>query len=193
MPFSKNNLDALPDSTKNLTKKQKEKFVDVFNALAEEGMEESQAIPLAITRAKSRKKVDKSKFQVFKSTDDELMEAVEVVYVPNTLDVHNQWMSPKTVRKACESFNKSLEDGVVKPNLFHAMETEAFSIMKSWINECECYIGDQFVPEGTWIAKLKYHDQELWELKKAGDLQGVSISAKGLINPPKSTEVTDEL
>lgn len=294
MPYSKSDLKALPDSTKNLSIKQKEKFIEIFNALVKDGMEESKAIPLAIEGAKKvkltkattdqverlpngnlkyrgqefpaynkpiRDSGDKQgkvlakkgsdikivrfgdpklkdnysveannafyarfsgnssiddKFSplywsarwlwpkgslkgkgpkpfdtlnkstmVIKATNDEQMIAVDVVYEPNKPDAHGQWMSKETVRKACENFNKNLSEGNVKSNLFHIKETESFSILKSWINECDCYIGDKFVPEGTWLAESKYHTKELWDMKKSGELMGMSVGAKGVINAPK--------
>lgn len=49
MPYTKNNL---PPQAKNLTDEQKEKFIDVFNSLLKEGIEEEKAITVAISKAK---------------------------------------------------------------------------------------------------------------------------------------------
>jgi len=303
MPYSKDKLEDLPDSTKNLTKKQKERFVDVFNALTSRGMKESEAIPLAIKQSKTIKKAnflkattedvtrdssgnlvyrgekfvgynkpmaDSGKKQgkvlakkgneikvvrfgdqnlddnttpeqndrfydrfgnqsglddpfsplywsakwlwgrgkqkgkgpkpfytlkkstettpVIKAFDDEQMISVEMVYEPFALDAHNQWMSPSTIRQACQDFNTKLEKGVVKPNLFHLVETDKFTIIKSWINEVECFIGDKLVPEGSWLAKLQFHDNDLWEMHKSGETGGVSIGAQGRVLPPNKDQ-----
>jgi hypothetical protein len=128
---------------------------------------------------------------IIKAVNDELMESIEVVYEPYELDAQEQWMSPETIRKACDNFNMNLEKGVVQPNLFHSKDdegnyttTEAFTIEKSWINEVESVIGEQVVPEGTWICKLKWNNEEVWEKRKAGILKGVSLGAVGTIKPP---------
>lgn len=126
---------------------------------------------------------------VIKAVDYEQRIAIDVIYEPNKLDAHNQWASEETLRKACENFNKSLDEGIVTPNLFHlqALENESLEIIKTWINEVDCVIGDQEIPEGTWLCKMKYHDDELWDMKKSGELQGVSIGAKGFIKKPETT------
>ena len=38
------------------------------------------------------------------------------------------------------------------------------------------------IKAGTWVAKIKYHDKDLWELKKAGVLGGVSIGGRGKVD-----------
>lgn len=128
---------------------------------------------------------------IIKALNIELMESVEVVYEPYKLDAQEQWMRPETIRKACENFNTNLTAGIVKANLFHSKgedgnytSTEAFTIVKSWINEVDSVIGDQLVPEGTWIAKLKWNDQDAWEKRKSGILKGVSLGALGTIKEP---------
>lgn len=115
----------------------------------------------------------------------EEMVSYEVVYEPDTVDTHGQWMSRDTVEKACENFNKNLETGVVKSNLFHVVDTEDFSVVDTWIQkEFDVTVDgtNQPIKAGTWVAKLQFHDKDLWELKKAGVLGGVSIGAKGVLD-----------
>ena len=133
---------------------------------------------------------------IIKAVNDELRESIEVIYAPYELDAQEHWMRPETVRKACENFNVNLEKGVVIPNLFHSKDedgvyisTEAFTIEKSWINEVESVIGNQTVPEGTWICKLKWNDQGAWDKRKAGVYKGVSLGANGIIKKPTESEV----
>lgn len=115
----------------------------------------------------------------------EEMVSYEVVYEPNTVDAHGQWMSEETLADACENFNKNLKDGVVQPNLFHAQNTELFSIEDSWIQkELDVVVEEtgERIKAGTWVCKLKYHSEDLWQLKKAGIVGGVSIGCKGQVN-----------
>lgn len=132
---------------------------------------------------------------ILKAVDEELKQSIEVVYSPYKLDAHGQWMRPETIRKACENFNENLEKGNIKPNLYHSRDdegnvipTEAFEVIKSWVNEVDCTVGDQFVPEGTWITKLQWKDDKAWNLRKAGVLQGVSIGCMGTVKQPEVTE-----
>lgn len=109
--------------------------------------------------------------------------SVEVVYVPGEQerDAHGQWMSAQTVQAACEDFNNNLSN--ILPNLYHISNTNKFEILKSWINEIDMVSPTgQEVKEGTWLVKLRY-SPELWEMKKAGKIQGVSIGCRGVVNP----------
>lgn len=134
-------------------------------------------------------------FGLVKSKDSpqEQMISYEVVYEPNVKDAHGEWMSVETVQKACEDFNKNLKEGKVVPNLFHITETDKFSIEDSWIQkEFDVTVAETGEPikAGTWVAKIKYHDDDLWQLKKMGEIQGVSIGARGVVNE-ETGELTD--
>lgn len=118
-------------------------------------------------------------------TLDEEMVSYEVIYEPFTKDAHGEWMSDKTIEKAMENFNKNLEKGIVQPNLFHLKDTEAFTIESTWIQkelDVKVIQTDEIIKAGTWVAKIQYNDADLWQLKKAGVVGGVSIGATGVIN-----------
>ena len=118
-------------------------------------------------------------------TLDEEMVSYEVIYEPFTKDAHGEWMSDKTIEKAMENFNKNLEAGIVQPNLFHLKDTEAFTIESTWIQkelDVKVIQTDEIIKAGSWVAKLKYNDADLWQLKKSGVVGGVSIGAVGTIN-----------
>lgn len=111
----------------------------------------------------------------------EEMVSIEVVYEPDTKDAHDQWMSMATVEKACESFNSQLENGGLQSNLFHLTDTDLFTVEKSWIHqELDVTVNDsgELLKAGTWVAKIQYHNEDLWELRKANIIQGVSIGCK---------------
>ena len=133
-------------------------------------------------------------FGIIKDTaPKEEMISYEVVYEPNTQDAHGQWMSEATLEKGCEDFNHYLKEGVVKSNLFHMQDTESFTIVDTWIQkELDVVVEgtDQPIKAGSWIAKLKYNDESLWQLKKAGIVGGVSIGCKGTVNE-ETGEITE--
>lgn len=124
---------------------------------------------------------------------DEEMVSFEVVYEPDTKDAHGEWMSAETIEKACENFNKNLKAGVVQPNLFHLENTDLFTIEDTWVQkelDVKVIQTDEVIKAGTWVAKVKYNDPTLWELKKQGVIGGVSIGGKGKINA-KTGEITN--
>jgi len=123
--------------------------------------------------------------------------SIEVVYEPDVKDQHGNWMSAEEIRKGYESFCSNLEAGVVEPNLFHYQNTDLFEIQKTWINEemdVTVHGSEEVVKAGTWLVKIHYKDDRLWELKKSGDIIGVSMFGYGLINEDTGeiTELTFE-
>lgn len=124
---------------------------------------------------------------------NEEMVSYEVVYEPLIKDAHGEWMSEDTIIEACENFNKNLEKGVVSANLFHLEQTDAFTIESTWVQkEFDVKVAQtgEIIKAGSWIAKIKYNSEDLWNLKKAGVIGGVSIGGKGRINQ-KTGEITN--
>jgi hypothetical protein len=135
-----------------------------------------------------------------KTSDEQVVEEVneemvsyEVVYEPLVKDAHGEWMSEETIAEACDNFNHYLEKGVVTSNLFHLESTNAFTIESTWVQkelDVKVIQTGEIIKAGTWVAKLRYHSEELWNLKKASVIGGVSIGGKGRINP-KTGEITN--
>lgn len=118
---------------------------------------------------------DSPNHDVIKSVNEELKQALHVVYQPNTPDLHGEWMSEETIRKACHSFNLHCR----KANLFHRVETDKVEIVESYILPTDTEINGTKVVKGSWLAVLQYKDDELWEMEKSNDIQGISIGARG--------------
>lgn len=200
MPWSKTNL---PPAAKKLKGKALDIFVAAANAALKEYKDDGRAIATGLAAAKKHEESLKKSFVeslsdlIFKAFGDssqdntadvvdEEMVSYEVVYEPFTKDAHGEWMTDKTLEKACANFNKNLEKGIVQPNLFHMQNTDAFTIESSWIQkelDVKVIQTDEVIKAGTWICKIKYNDPALWELKKSGVVGGVSIGAKGKVNP----------
>lgn len=213
MPYTKSG--KLPPAAQKLKGHERDIFVAAANsALKEYEGDEVRAIRtgLAAVNSYREKKKDSVKKSIFDAiaqflekafpkeenvkTQEEVNEEMvsyEVVYEPNVKDAHGQWMSLETVEKGCENFNANLNKGVVQPNLFHLQNTDAFSIEDTWIQkefDVKVVQTDEVIKAGTWVAKIKYHDKELWELKKAGVIGGVSIGGSGYVNQ-ETGEITD--
>lgn len=125
---------------------------------------------------------------ILKGYDEVLKEAVFICYEPNVEDAHGEWMSKETVDRACRDFNDHLSKGSVVPNLFHmkgvddvAEPTDSFDIKQSWVTPTDCIIGETEVLEGTWLVKLKFTNDTLWDLFLDGEVSGVSIGARGIV------------
>lgn len=156
-------------------------------------MDLKRKIAEAITGALQKCFGESQQVNKSESTPQEEMISYEVVYEPLVKDAHGEWMSEETLALACENFNANLSKGVVQPNLFHLQNTDAFSIEDTWIQkELDIVVEStgEKIKAGTWVCKIKYKDENLWELKKSGVIGGVSIGGSGTINQ-ETGEITN--
>lgn len=177
----------LPASVSNLSLIQKSKVLVLANGLIDSGLSPEAAIEKAskdvlhVGLKKTAIQKNAKPVSVVKDAGEQMI-SYEVIYEPNTRDAHGEWMSPETIIKGKESFDSARAAGLVKENLFHIVETDAFTIEKTWIQEefDVVVIGsEQIIKAGTWVAKVKYNDPELWLLKKANAVGGLSIQCSG--------------
>lgn len=165
-------LSDLPSSA-NLTQIQKSNAVTKANELLSRGLNKSSAISGAINST-----------LVQKSNGDEEMISYEIIYEPDTPDAHGEWMSKETLIKACADFKKAQEVGAVTENLYHMFDTETWKIIDHWIQpEFDVLVSQtgELIKAGSWVAKVKY-SPEVWELKKAGIIGGLSLQCGAMIN-----------
>lgn len=130
------------------------------------------------------------KSQVLKSINVEEQKAIEVVYKPDCKDAHEEWMSASTIEKGEASFRNN----EVSSNLFHLVETDRFSITKSWLldkdTDFQVDTNTKTLSKGTWLAEVHYSDNALWELKKSNELGGLSLGGYGDVNK-ETGEITN--
>lgn len=116
---------------------------------------------------------------VIKQFDDEEMIAIEPLYAaPDTADNDDEGMTLDTIKGMVESANAAIQEGRLQSKYFHKEVTSDFHFLEAWVNPCDCYIGESFVPEGQPIMKVKFDSEEAWEARKQGELRGLSIGAK---------------
>jgi len=110
---------------------------------------------------------------IIKAADEELKQVLFIAMLPDSTDLHGDYTSSEEVRKAKESFNKSQ----MQANLFHDQMTDSFEVLESYLSPVDFVLGDKFVAKGTWLMNLQIHDDDLWELVKSGEINGISIGA----------------
>lgn len=113
------------------------------------------------------------KLPITKAVDEELKQATFIVMVPDDTDLHGDYTSEAEVRKACHNFNKYC----MKANLFHLVETDTFEFCESYCCPTDFILGDKYIKKGTWLATVQALDDNLWELIKSGEINGLSIGA----------------
>lgn len=136
--------------------------------------------------------IDKSLQQIIKFNEEQMI-AIEPLYCkPMESDLHEEGMTEEEIRKMVDNINKNIDK--ISGNIGHAINTDGFYFIKAWVNECDCIIGDEIVPEGIPIIKVQFVDDKLWELRKSGKLNGLSIGALGSVvdNPDYKEESGSE-
>ncbi|MNF36764.1 hypothetical protein D3C85_607380 [compost metagenome] len=121
--------------------------------------------------------------EVTKAVDDEQRMALFVVLEPDVVDLHGDTYSAEEVEKACNNFNVFCN----KANIFHAVETESAKIVQSYISPADFTLDTGVeITKGTWLQWYHFPEGDetsdaLWEGVKSGDISGVSIGAKALV------------
>jgi Putative phage serine protease XkdF len=109
---------------------------------------------------------------VIKSVDQDLMQ-VTYVAMQEGVDLHGDLVTLDEVRKAKESFNKSL----MKANLFHLQMTDTFSVAESYLAPCDMVLNGHVITKGTWLMTLQVNDDDVWNAIKNEQITGISIGA----------------
>lgn len=173
-------IKELPDYTSELTMVQKSKVLKTANLLIKNGFDADAAIMAA-----SADIVKRVAEPVEKVLGQEEMISYEIVYEPDEIDAHGNWMSKETIEAGYLNYEAAYKAGSVSENLFHLEATNSFTILKTWIQqEMDVTVTKtgQLIKAGSWVAMVKYNDPGIWELKKAGVVGGLSIQCTGYIN-----------
>lgn len=123
-------------------------------------------------------------------TTEEQRRCLEVIMEPHTRDAHDNWYTPETIAKGRESFEKNKQ--AIPSNLFHLVDTESFIVEETLLLDEDTHYDaiDTTLKKGTWLAWTRYTDDEVWELKKSGDLGGLSPSCLGKVDK-ETGEITN--
>ena len=130
---------------------------------------------------KKSETVNKS-LSVIKQFEDEQMVAIEKLYInPITeIDLVGDTMTLEDTRGMVASLNKAIDsEGGIQSGLFHkANADDVFTVEKAWVAETDCMIGETLIEEGQPLIKVQFHNTAAWELRKSGELTGISIGAR---------------
>ncbi|MFM5072392.1 MULTISPECIES: XkdF-like putative serine protease domain-containing protein [Aeromonas] len=124
-------------------------------------------------------KPESSKVEIMKFNEEQMVSIEPLYCKPMDSDAHSQGMTEKDIRLMVDDINTNIHK--ISGNIGHLFNTNGFHFLRAWVNECDCMIGGEFVPEGQPIIKVQFTDKTLWEMRKTGQLQGLSIGALGTI------------
>jgi hypothetical protein len=135
------------------------------------------------------KKNNMNVIKQFGDTDE--MFCIEPLYTaPNKADGDGEMMSAETIDGMVTSLNKANDDGRLQSGLFHKQLTKSWHLDKAWVNPTACIIGETLVPEGQPIARTIFTNEAAFELRKSGEIAGLSIGARAtnIVDISKSAE-----
>ena len=126
---------------------------------------------------------------IMKAVDELKREVTFLVYEPNVLDAHGEFVSCETLIKACDDFNDCyFNKGIAVSNLFHTKDedgiaeaTDSFEVTKTFIVPVDSVIGETEISEGSWLATVKFNNDTLWQLFLDGEVSGLSMGAQGKV------------
>jgi len=121
---------------------------------------------------------------------EEERRCLQIIMEPNKYDAHNNWYTAETIKKGYESYEKNKES--IPANLFHLVDTESFKVEETFILEEDTHYEaiNETLVKGTWMAWTHYSDDEVWELKKSGEIGGLSPSCLGSVDK-QTGEITN--
>jgi putative serine protease XkdF len=108
----------------------------------------------------------------FKKFNVEQQIVYGIVYAPLVADSQGDWASSATIEKMAHTFNAKNLAGNVDVN--HDLKPSGSTVVENFIARK----GDQDFPEGAWAMGVKTPDH-IWELIKAGELNGFSMYGSG--------------
>lgn len=120
------------------------------------------------------------------SKDGEERTALGIVLVPEEVDLQNDVYSAEEIRGAAYRFMEKYRNlSVQHREKFGELADGRITLLESWLAPVDMTINGIAVKEGTWLMKVRYVDDALWEAVKSGLLTGFSIFGSALKEPEK--------
>jgi hypothetical protein len=159
-------------------------FAWARSILKKEGIIKSYIKDIADLELNTEDDLPGVKLPITKAVDEELKQVTYVAMIPDHTDLHGDYTSEAEVRKAKESFNKSM----MRANLFHLVMTDTFDVIESYLAPCDMVLNDQFVKKSTWLMTLQVNDDSLWQMIKDDEITGISIGALASVEDADTPE-----
>lgn len=103
--------------------------------------------------------------------DDDKRLVTGIVYEPDTVDSHGDYMTAEDIEKAAHLFMEEYQQIDKQHNYTDGYGT----VVESFVAKSEMTIGEQVVKAGTWVMTVKVADDETWEAVKKGEITGFSM------------------
>lgn len=103
--------------------------------------------------------------------DDEQMLVYGIVYAPDEIDAHGDFMTAAEIEKAAHQFLKDARNVDTQ----HDFESGAGEVVESYVTPTDIQIGTELIKQGTWVLVTKA-TEEVWESIQKGEITGYSMA-----------------
>ncbi|NGQ95019.1 terminase [Brevibacillus sp. SYP-B805] len=127
--------------------------------------------PFAIIKEEGKEPVQKS--IVIAKTDKAKQIVYGVVYEPDVVDAHGDFMTAEEIEKAAHAFMESQHTHNIDKQ--HDLEADEGYVVESYIAPIDMQLGDQEIKKGSWVAGVKVTNAETWAAIEKGEITGFSM------------------
>ncbi|MGG0902348.1 XkdF-like putative serine protease domain-containing protein [Bacillus subtilis] len=142
---------------------------------------------------KSEKQPDfKKEVKVFMKEADEQKLVYGIVYEPDTVDAHGDFMTASEIEKAAHGFLKDAR----QIDKQHDFQGGVGEVVESYVAPADFEMDGETIKKGSWVLVTKA-SEEVWEQIKKGEITGYSMAGTAETiekqeEKPVSQEKTDE-
>jgi Putative phage serine protease XkdF len=131
--------------------------------------------PFAIIKEEGKEPVQKS--IVIAKADKAKQIVYGVVYEPDVVDAHGDFMTAEEIEKAAHAFMESRHTHNIDKQ--HDLEADEGYVVESYIAPVDMQLGDQEIKKGSWVAGVKVTNVETWAAIEKGEITGFSMWGVG--------------
>lgn len=124
-----------------------------------------------LMKAKKRQPDFQKEISVLTKAEDAHRLVYGVVYEPNTLDAHQDFMSAKEIERAAHGFMKDARH-IDKQ---HDFQDGVGEVVESYIAPADFEVGGELIQKGSWVLVTKA-SQDIWDQIQQGHITGYSMA-----------------
>jgi len=110
--------------------------------------------------------------EIIKGVDEEQRLVYGVVYEPNVVDAHGDFMTAEEIVKAAHYFMENFQ----KVDANHDFEEGKGKLVECFVAPADMEINGNTITKGTWSVGIHVTDDETWNLIKSGEITGLSMA-----------------
>lgn len=120
--------------------------------------------------------------------EDEQRLVYGVVYEPDIVDAHGDFMTAEEIEKAAHEFMKEYRNIDTQ----HNFESGAGEVVESYVALADMNIGEEVIKKGSWVLVTRA-TEEVWESIKKGEITGYSMAGTAEVEEVAKEETDSQM